>query len=386
MPLHAFAQFNGKAAVTAQYQSDSNVFDLNSGFGAPSLGDRPRSDTYYAYGAQFDGKYDLSRQEFYALASASRYEYQRFTDLDHIGYNFDGGLRWKLGQPLDGRIDVTRTRNMVPFYNLSGNLSGVSALTLSILTEQRETAEIGLRLASLWKLEASGYTSKINQPIAGAPDLELHQDSGTAAINYLGVTGLTSGLSATYLKGDYEGSTSQLNPSFNQVTVGLLAKYKRTRTTFDGQLGYSRRQSANAFDNTSGFTGLVDFTDQLTARTSITLKADRLINSYVLNSGSEIDTDLGGNLLWQATYKSAFTVGYTFSYRDFPGQGNNPVGSRRVDIQEYVNFGINYQPRKWLLIKPYYNVQTRRSTFVGGHFSSTIWGVNLVLSSPDKRK
>jgi len=386
LPLQAFSQFNGKAAATAQYESNSNVFDLNSGFGSPALTQGRRSDTYYAYGAQFDSQYDWSRQQFYASASASRYNYQHLTDLDHTGYIFDGGLRWKLGGTLYGRFDVTRNRNMVPFYNLSGNLAGVSALTLSILTEQRETAEFGMHLTSLWNLEGSAYTSKTDQPILGAPNLQLKQNGATGLLNYLGFGGLTSGLSATYLKGDYEGSTTQLNPSFTQTTVGFLAKYKRTRTTFDGQLGYSHRTSVAAFDNTSGFTGLVDFTDQLTSRTSITLKADRQINNYVLNAGSEIDSDLGGSLLWQATYKSAFTVSYTFSYRDFPGQGNNPVGSRRVDIQEYVTFGINYQPRQWLLIKPYYNAQTRRSTLVGGHFSSTIWGVNLAVQTPQKRK
>jgi hypothetical protein len=187
--------------------------------------------------------------------------------------------------------------------------------------------------------------------------------------------------------GDYQGSSDpRLNPSYDQETVNFVAKFKRPRSTFNGAIGYSRRTSANSLDNTSGFTGLVDFSDQLTARTRITLKADRQINSYLVNSGSEIDSNLGGSLQWQATYKSAFTVAYTFSYLDFPGQGNNPIGSRRVDIQEYVTFGINYEPRQWLLIKPYYNAQTRRSTLVGGHFSSTVWGVNLVVSTPDKRK
>jgi hypothetical protein len=80
------------------------------------------------------------------------------------------------------------------------------------------------------------------------------------------------------------------------------------------------------------------------------------------------------------------SVGYTFSYRDFPGQGNNPVGSKRVDIQEFATMEINYQPRRWLFIKPYMNIQTRRSTFVGGHFSSTIFGVNLTVSTPDSRR
>jgi hypothetical protein len=387
LPLHAFAQLNGRAAGTLQYENNSNVFDLTSGFGTPTTATGRRSDTYYAYGAEFDAQYGWRRQEFYAEASASRYDYQHFSDLDHTGYNFDGGLRWKLAGLWDGRFDVSRTRNMVPFYNLSGNLVGPQSLTLSIMTEQRETAEVGMKLTSVWKLQGSAFTSKTDQPIVGSPNLQLNQKSGTLALNYLGLGGLTSGLSATYLSGDYQGSNnSQFNASFDQTTFGVVAKYKHTRTTFDGQFGYSRRTSGNALDNTSGLTGLIDFTDQLTPRTSLTLKADRLINNYVLNSGSEIDSDLGGGLQWQATYKSAFTVSYTFSYRDFPGQGNNPVGSRRVDIQEYVTFGVTYEPRKWLLIKPYYNAQTRRSTFVGGHFSGTVWGVNLVVQTSDKRK
>lgn len=382
LPMPALAQFTGKASATAQYESNTNVFDLNSGSGAPSTGNTRRADTFYAYGAQFDAAYSWRRQQFYAIASTTEYNYQRFTDLNHIGYNVDAGLKWRLAESLDGKLDVTRTRNMVPFYNLSGP----AALTLSLLTEQRETAQIGLKLNSQWKLEGSAYTSKTDQPVVGAPNLQLNQTAATASIDYLGVGGLTSGLTAGYSSGDYQGSTTLSNPSFSETTAGILAKYKHYRTTFDGQIGYSRRVSANSSDNTSGLTGLVDFTDQLTARTSVTLKADRLINSYVLNSGSEIDTDLGASLLWQATYKSAVALGYTFSYRDFPRQGNNPVGSLRVDIQEYATLGINYQPRRWLLIKPYYNAQTRRSTFIGGHYSSNIYGVNVTVMTPDNRK
>ena len=387
LPLPAVAQLTGKAAATAQYENNSNIFYLNSGFGAPSTGEGRRSDTYYAYGAQFEGEYGMQRQVLYASASASRYEYQHFTDLDHTGYHLDGGLRWKLAQFLDGRLDVTRTRNMVPFYNLAGSLNGAQALTLSINTEQRETADIGMNLSSLWRLEGSAYTSKADEPIFGSPNLQLNQKGGTATINYLGFGTLTSGLAATYMSGDYQGSSNpQLNPSYSQETLNFVAKFKRPRSTFNGQLGYSRRTSANSLDNTSGFTGQVNFTDQLTPRTTITLKADRQINSYLVNSGSEIDSNLGGSLQWQATYKSSFTVSYTFSYLDFPGQGNNPIGSRRVDIQEFVTFGVNYEPRKWLLIKPYYNAQTRRSTLVGGHFSANVWGVNLVISTPGKGK
>jgi hypothetical protein len=388
LPLRAHAQFAGKAGATAQFESNSNVFDLNSGAPLPvGIHDSHRSDTFYAYGAQFDATYSWRRQQIYAAASTTEYEYQRFTDLNHNSYSIDTGLKWRLGEPLDGKVDVARSRTMVPFYNLSGSNFVVSAVTLSLITDQKETAQVGLRLNSRWKLEGSVSADRTTQPVVGAPQLELYQNSATTALDYLGVNGLTSGLTAGYMEGEYIGSAGTLfSPKFSQTTAGLLAKYKHFRTTFDGQIGYTRRDSDSANDNTSGFTGLIDIAQQVTPRTRVTVKADRAINNYVLNSGSEIDTDLGAGVLWQATYKSAFSLAYTFTYRDFPGQGNNPIGSKRVDIQESVTAGINYQPRRWLLIKPYYTALTRRSTFIGNHYSSTIFGVSVTVSTPDKPK
>src|SRR5579863_137175 len=80
LPVPAHAQFAGKASATGQYESNSNVFDLESGF-APGTNGIPRSDTYYAYGAEFDGNYSLGRQQLYATASTTKYDYQHFTEL-----------------------------------------------------------------------------------------------------------------------------------------------------------------------------------------------------------------------------------------------------------------------------------------------------------------
>jgi hypothetical protein len=374
LPIRAHAQFTGKATATGQFESNSNVFDLNSGFAQPGTNGSRRSDTFFAYGAQFDANYLWGRQQFHASASTTEYHYQRFTELDHNAYNLDAGLNWKLGELLDGKLDVSRTHSMVPFYDLTGSTS------LSLITEQKETAQIGLMLGSEWKLEGSAYASKSDQPVPNAPNLQLTQTSGTASIEYLGIGNLTSGLTAGYLSGDYSGSNANLNPSYSQSTAGFIANYKHYRTTFDGQIGYSRRVSANGSDNTSGWTGLLDLVHQLTPKTSYTLKIDRTINSYFLNSGSEIDTEAAVTVDWQATYRLGASLGYSFTYRNFPLQGNNPVGSDRVDIQEFANMGFNYRPQRWLMFRPYANVLTRRSTFIGGHYSSTILGVSVTVT------
>jgi hypothetical protein len=376
LPIRAYGQFTGKASAVGQFESNSNVFDLESGAAQPGTSDFRRSDTFLAYGAEFDGDYVVGRQDLYATASTKEYDYQRFTALDHNDYRLDAGWNWKLGGLLDGKFDVTRTRTMVPFYDLLGS----SALALSLVTEQKETAQVGIKLGSSWKVEGSAYTSKADEPIPDAPNLQLTQNSGTTSIEYLGITGLTSGLTAGYLTGDYSGSTASANPSFTQSTAGFLAKYKFSRTTVEGQVGYSRRVSDTGTDNTSGVTGLLDVKDQLTPKTTFTAKIDRTINSYFLNTGSEIDTEAAAGFTWQATYKLSVSPGYSFTYRDFPGQGNNPVGSNRVDIQEIMTLNIDYQPQRWLVIRPYANVQTRRSTFIGGHYSSSIFGVFVTVT------
>lgn len=375
LPIRAQAQFAGGASATVQYESNSNVFDVPSGYSPPGVNDFRRSDTYFAYGAELDGSYKWSRQELFGTLYTKEFNYQHYTDLDHNDYKIDGGLNWKLGELWDGKLEVARTRNMVPFYDLSG-----APLALSVVTEQKDSAVVGLKVSPEWRLEGSASISKADEPVPTAPDLQLTQKTGSMSLEYLGIAGLTSGLTAGYLSGDYDGTNGTINPSFRQETAAFLANYKLARTTVEGQIGYSRRTSDTGIDNTSGLTGLIDFKQQLTPKTSVTAKIERTINSYFLNSGSEIDTNASVGVYWQTTYKLAVSADYTFSYRNYPGQGNNPVGSDRVDIQETMDLGIVYQPQRWLMIRPYANVNTRRSTFIGGHFSSSVYGVSVTVT------
>ena len=385
LPIHAHAQFSGQASATGTYESNTNVFALNSGFSPTSDPNFRRSDTDFSYGAALNGSYLLGRQEFFATGSTQEFKYQRYTQLDNTSYNVDAGLKWKLGDSLDGQLDASRTHSMVPFYNLTGETS----LALVTVTEQRETAQIGLKLNSEWQIKGSAFTSKADQPTPDEPNLQLKQNSGTATLEYSGFGSITGGLMAGYATGDYSGANAAFaaaNPSFSQTTAAFVAHYIHARSSFDGSIGYSRRTSSTGSDNTSGLTGSIAFTEQLTPKTSFSINAARSINSYIFNQGSVVDTSAGVVVNWQATYKLAVTAGYTFDYRNFPGQGNNPVGSDRVDIQESPTVSMIYRPLRWLQIRPYANFQTRRSTFVGGHFSQNVYGVSFTVTTPEKHR
>jgi Putative beta-barrel porin 2 len=374
----AHAQVTGKAAATVRLESNSNVFDLNSGAPLPVTGgDAHRGDTFLAYGALFDLEYLLGRQQFFASASTNRFDYQRDTELNHEDYKLDTGMRWTLAQLLDGKIDILRARAMVPFYDLAGT-------TLSLQTEQREAADVGLKLTPEWRIEGATYTSKLEEPTPQAPNLSLSETSGKATVRYLGISRFTGGLYVSYESGSYHGGAAGANPNYHQYAGGFATTYQSPRSTFEGQLGYSRRMSATGTDNTSGVTGGISLKERLTPKTSVAVTLSRAIQDYLFNTGSEIDTSVGVTAEWQATYKLGVTLGYTYTYRDYPGQGNDPVGSERVDIQNSATLGLDYRPRQWLSIKPYANLQWRISDYIGGDFNATIFGLYVTILTPGK--
>jgi len=371
LPVHAYAQLTGSATATSQYSGTSNIFAADTAGGTAAENGAARSATSLTYGASADGRYQWSRQQFYVTANFTQSDYRQQLDLNHYEYTLDTGLKWQLGEILDGGLDVSRTRAMVPFLDLTGS---VISQNLSLLTGQTETMQVGVKLDSEWKLLGSVSHTESTQSSVGIANQELRQTSGTASLEYAGFGPFTSGLTATYTSGDASGADVARNPPFAQYTAGLLAIYKFSRTSFDGQVTYTRRTySDEALDTVSGLTGSIAFNDQLTPKTGITVNITRAINVQYLNLGSEVDTSASLGLTWQATYKIGVTVGYMFNYRDFPIQS----GGDTIDHEQVASLAISYHPVRWLSIATYGDYQTRSSNAAGRNFDSTQYGVSI---------
>ena len=360
-------------SATVRYEYDTNVFDLQRGYPVPGTSDLQHSDSLFTYGAALDADYLWDQQKLFAILSTTEFHYDHFGQLDHNEYNFDGGLNWKLGRILDGALEVQRDRIMVAFTN-------VNNAQFVLQTEQRESAKVGVELTPDWRLEGNGYYRTVDQVLMGAPNLDLNESLGQLALKYVGRAGLTSGLSGGYVTGDYTGASAASNPSYRQTNVALVATYEPTgRSTLNGALGYSDRTSSSALNEISGFTGEIDYQNQLTGKTSMQLQLSRTINSYISNVSSEIDGIAALNVRWQATYKIGVLAGYSWTNRELPGQGNAPIGSDRVDHLQYASIKVDYEPFRWLSIKPYINLQTRSSNFIGGNFNATVYGVYFTV-------
>jgi hypothetical protein len=374
------AQTTVATSASARYEYESNVFDLQAGLPVPGTTDYQRSDRLYTYGAALDAAYLWDRQKLFATVSDNEFHYDHFSLLDHNEYTVDTGLNWKAFRTVDGTLEVQRNRSMVAFTN-------VNNAQFDLQTEQREVAKVGFAFMPDWRIEGSGYYRTVNQVFVGSPALDLRETSGTMALQYLGRAGLTAGMSGGYTDGNYTGPSAAFNPSYTQDTVSATALYAPTgRSTFNGVLGYSTRKSASASNSISGFTGELDYESQLTGKTTIHAQLSRAINSYVANVSSEIDSSAALKVRWQTTYRLAVVLGYNWTTRELPGQGNGGLDTNRLDHLQYASLYMDYEPLSWLTLKPYVNYQTRNSNIIGGNFNATIYGILFTATWQNQRQ
>jgi len=377
-PLPVLAQLALTTAAITQYEYNSNLFALPKpllpGFSLPG-GSSSYGDSFVAYGGKVDASYLWSEQQFFATVQGNEVDFDRFTQIDHSDYALDGGWDWKLGRLWDGILDVTRTRTMVAFYNVVGT-------NLVMQTEQRETGRASLQFTPDWRAEFTGVTREVDQPEPpAAPDLSLCESSGQAAIKYVGTAGVTSGLTVSYLDGNFAGASALLAPSYTQTSVGLTATDEVTGlSTFRGQIGYTRRSSESGINNLSGLTGELDYKRTLTGKTTAELDLTRQFSAYLTNTGSVVDSVAALTVNWQATSKIGVVVGYNFDYRQLPEQGDAPLGSERTDRLNFASLAMTYVPVPWLMLQPYAHYQERSSrNFIGGDFNSSVVGLQFAL-------
>lgn len=395
-------------SATGQYQYNSNVFDLQRGyenfFGL--------SDYYYAYGAGLNLTDQISQQNLYLRGTDTEYDYHRFSQLTHNEYNVDGGWLWKIGQDVNGNIEVTRVRSMVPFTE-------IISIVMSIETDQRESASAGFLITPEWRIDFNGYKDEVTEPLPaeGEPNLQFNDTGGGALLRFLGAGEWVANANVTYQHGGFAGATPLaftgnsrvphtfflpglnagttttsvtpafgfFGPAYNQWTESVGTTYSPAGqgagvSTLDFAVGHTARTSDFGVDDASGITGHLDYTRQLTGKTSVSLALDRDILTFIAGAGGDITNSAGLNATWKATYKTSFALGYDLFYVELPEQG--PFGTTRGDHLQFATLAINYNAVPWLAIRPYASYQTRTSNLYGANFNGSIYGVSVLIQWP----
>jgi len=382
LPECALAQLAATVSANGQWQYNSNVFDLQRGF-LPTPDYYSDAASYYAYGAGVNLNEQISQQNLYLRGTDTEYRYDHF-DLSHNEYTLDGGWAWRVGDDLNGSFDISRAHTMVPFQSLTTLTS--AALGLYTSTDQRETATADYQFTSKLAVDATAFADRLGEPLVGEPNLRL-SDSGAGLALRLGGNGeLKGALTADYQHGNYANAVLYLSPAYNQWDWSVGGTYQPVPqggpTVVDFSFGETSRSSAVGYDNTSGWTGHLNFSRALTGKTTVKLALLRDLNSYVATAGSEMDSAATVSASWQATFKTGFSIAYTLDYSVYPDYALFPGGAPtdRSDHDQYATFTVTYAATRWLTILPYLNFQTRHSNLNGANFNATQYGVSITAA------
>ena len=378
LPMAAMAQAAFTAYVSPQYEYNTNVFDLSAGVPVTGTNDTRHGDSDLVSRGGLIGDYLAGRQDFYVNIDAANYKYQHFTELDRDEYAAAAGWRWVVVRDLTGTFDVSRTKFMVPFSAL---LTQTGQLVLE--TVQKESAAVQYQFNPDWRIDGSVFRRREEAPIPNAPQLNLTDTAVSTTLTYTRNARLTGGANFTYDTGKYDQGVANLAPNYHEISVSGVANYAaKGLSSFSGLLGYTKRSSLTGTNDVSSVTGSLEYKRQLTGKTSMDLNISRSVNANITNTGSEVDTMVGGSLTWQATYKLSAALAYSWTNRYLPDQNGLPgeqiqVGGSRTDNTQYVGLNLDYQILRWLDIKPYFNYQTRSSNAQFGDYNATVVGVTV---------
>jgi hypothetical protein len=370
-PGMAWAEGNLQPYIGDDIVHNTNIFATSrySNLFPPGQDPSP-GDTLSTYLAGLNGTYMWSQQSLTANVEARHVDYNHFSDLNHNEHVISADLAWKLLSELDGTVDYAEDSLMTPFTD--------RVSTQLFLEKQRtEGVTAKLHFAADWAANAGISIRDLQYPQPTLPDLGLHETTTVLGIKYLGLGALTYGLSGTHLEGRFRGNN--VDADYNQNTYQLDANYVVSDlTTFNASLGDTTRDQAGTGGNISAITGALGYMRRLTGKTTINLQFLRAVNSYITGGGSELDTSGTANVAWQATPKLgvALNYGYTqskFSQQTVPGL---VIGSR-TDKSTNAGLNLDYEPLRWLSIKPFLTYQDRTSSVNYFIFNGTTYGVNL---------
>lgn len=373
------------------YQHNSNVFMRPSS--APALaaqGITGLGDSILDYEAGLGSELDWGADRLTLDASATRYQYDRFSFLSHYEYLLDGTLDWRWSRAVDGAVSYEQSRYMAPF---------TYTFTTALLLDTERTARVAVHVLMTreWRLNLTPELHQLETPLPGFPDFKLHETVGTAGLEYLGFGRLTAGLRFTGANGRYEGIAAATR--YRQRELDLTADYKVSGfSTFSASAGYTRRDTeANPagavqapagsaalvagylepIGRTSSATGSLTYERRFTGKTSADISLYRRVNSYAAGANPEIETGGAVGVRWQADPKMTVSVDYGLARDRIEGGLVILNAINRADRTQTAKLEVRYRALSWLTVRPYASWSKASSTFLLGNYTVTIVGVDV---------
>ena len=255
MPLAAFAQ--NFDAVDALFPSTAGQFyayptepippyelwaqfgmDYDTNILRQPTGDNHELLSRASVGGRWDGRI-AGRQGLHLAGRVDGYLYDRFSDLDNVGYSALGEWRWELGNSLAGAVGASSRR-------WQASLSEIQRAQYDPITENRLYANGRWAIGPHLGLRAGADFADYHRP--QRVQAETQTVGGTVGVDWITDLGNVVGLEVRHTHGDapvnelVDPTGQFVNNNFDQTDIALVTTWFVTpNIRFAGNIGRTHR-------------------------------------------------------------------------------------------------------------------------------------------------
>ncbi|MGE5492749.1 MAG: XrtB/PEP-CTERM-associated polysaccharide biosynthesis outer membrane protein EpsL [Actinomycetota bacterium] len=349
--------FNLRASVAAL--RDDNLFRLSGG-------QKPRSETITTTIAGVDVHKRFSLQEFIGQVSwvDTRYATNDYLNAGSLQYN--GRWLWAVGAHLKGELSADRASAQNSF----ADFQGLRERNLRTTENQRFGAEYLFHPSWAVIGGVNHVAMRNDKPLLAETDFEA--TGASLGIKHSPSSGNWFSFQTRQSDGRYTkrqfSAINQFDNGFTDRGQEFAVGWQPTgHSTFTGRLEYFQRHHDHfASRDFSGWTGLLGYQYQASAKTQLNATYQRGLNAFQdvvnINSSYYASDDLIFGIRWDATEKITVGGRLGLTHRRYLGEIVPLAGPRREDDIRRAGVDVSYKPERWLELKAGLAMEKRDST------------------------
>jgi hypothetical protein len=325
------------------------------------LGVGGRKDTYI-YGRQmlrFEGRVD-------------GYVFNRFNELNNVGYGALGEWHWELGNDLAGVLGVSRDRHQ-------RDLSHLQSATRDMITETHYVANGAWRVGPSFRLRGAADYAKRESDVTR--DIDLNTATGVVGLDYVSPLGNFVGVEYRHANGDAPVSEElaaigvSVNNDFDENTVALAVGYLGPFLRLGGNVGRTKRTYSSLpsrdFEGTT-WRATADWI--VTPKTVLGFETYRAPQSIIDIAASHVVTrGVSFGPGWAPTAKLAFSARLMRERQEFSGDAGTALAPGvfplRLEVVRNLRLGAYWEYTRQIHWTFAIDHGTRESNVLGRDFS-----------------
>ncbi len=340
------------ANVSANY--NSNVLGISSQLPDSTvqqfLRGRSEGDWFWGYGALARLDLPVSNQRFQLDASATRYDYDQYKELDYTGYAARGIWNWRVGKDWWGQINGGVAQSRQTFT------SGIVLNFPALVKNYDELADVHYALTPRWEINGALNAAQSRYSAVELESGNFNLTAEAIGAAYRTPSGNSTGVRLTFEQGAWPNQppvgTALQDNRYTQYMLAMVFDWRLTgRSQLSGNVGYTARirSTVGQSNKAYGPSGQIIYSYALSGKSQI--QASLYQTFGPLNDPTATyakTTGLSLRYTYRATAKLGLQANASWQRIDYLGESLIPGSVQRKDTYGIVGLGAKYQATRTL--------------------------------------